>query len=59
MFKRERKNDPAKGPMDIKASWGVQAVYVDTLKELDMGSKVAGESLVTLRWTSPSWAIGQ
>ena len=30
----------------------------DTLKELDMGSKVAGESLVTLRWTSPSWAIG-
>ena len=56
--KRERKNGPAKGPMDIKDSRGVQAVYVDTLKELDMGSKAAGESLVTLRWTSPSWAIG-
>lgn len=44
--------------MDIKDSRGVQAVCVDTLKELDMGSKAAGESLVTLRWTSPSWAMG-
>lgn len=47
-----------KAPMDIKDSRGVQAVCVDTLKELDMGSKAAGESLVTLRWTSPSWNVG-